>query len=228
MQLLRFSGRLIQFIMIGLMGLIFVAVGVFLGVIASRDAAVEADRVEAMAALDLAAFERGEPGSGALVEGVLSARNPARFRDFVAYVREEYHGKDSDGDDDWREDERVTPPLLVDLGGGVVQVANGTYRITRYHGQWDDGGVVYWNGITGEGSKRYAGLVAGRPLLVIGTVQAGPEGNQIQADLVFAGSQAEYVAGQRDTARFLPFFGMIFGAVGLILLGFGVRKLLRG
>ncbi|NTV65997.1 MAG: hypothetical protein HGA65_21025, partial [Oscillochloris sp.] len=115
MQIVRFTGRLFQSALFLLMGAVFVGVGVFLGVFASRDAVEEADRVEAMVTLDIVGLEVGQPGSPALIEGTLSSRNPARFRDFVAYIREEYRGEDSDGDDEWREDERVTPALLVDL-----------------------------------------------------------------------------------------------------------------
>ncbi|NNJ10327.1 hypothetical protein EKD04_008300 [Chloroflexales bacterium ZM16-3] len=227
MQLLRFSGRLLQFLMIGLMGVVFLGVGVFLGVFASRDASAEADRIEGMAPLSLVAFEDSPSGRAALIEGSLSPRNPARFRDFVAYTREEYHGNDSDGDADWREDERVTPPLLVDLDGGTAQIGNDSYRISTPHASWQEGNVLFWNGLTGEGTKRYAGLVVGPPMLAVGVIQAGPEGNELQADLVFGGTREAYIASQRGSARILPFMGMIFGGVGALLLGIGVRTLLR-
>ncbi|MBX0328158.1 hypothetical protein K2Z83_10755 [Oscillochloris sp. ZM17-4] len=227
MQLLNFSGRLLQALMLGLMGAVFLGVGVFLGVFAARDASAEADRVAAMAPLGLAGLEAGRPGAAALLEGTLSARNPARFRDFIAYTREEYHGEDSDGDADWREDERVTPPLLVDLDGGVAQIGNDSYRISTPHASWQEGSVLYWNGLSGEGTKRYAGLVAGRPVLALGMIQAGPEGNELQAELIFGGTRAEYIANQRGSARILPFMGLIFGGVGVLLLGVGVRTLLR-
>ncbi|WP_129627486.1 hypothetical protein [Candidatus Oscillochloris fontis] len=228
MELLRFSGRLFQTLMLSIMGLIFVGVGIFTGFFLSRDAQNEAERVAALAPMTRQAVERAAPGSPVLIEAVVSRRNPATFRTFVAYVREEYHGRDSDGDDDWREDERVTPPLLLDLDGGVVAISNADYRISRYHEKWQEGTTLYWNGLKGEGTKRYTGLVAGGPLLVIGTIQDGREGNTIHAERVFGGSQAEYIENQRSTARFLPFFGLIFGVVGLILLGVGVKKLLVG
>lgn len=228
MQIVRFTGRLFQSALFLLIGGVFVGVGVFLGIFASRGASEEANRVEALAILDLADIDAGQPGSPALIEGTVSRRNPSRFRNFAAYIREEYHGEDSDGDDDWRVDERVTPVLLVDVGGGIVQIGNTDYSISRPHESWSESSVLVWNGLTGEGTKRYKGLVVGRPLLAIGTIHTGREGNEVYAEQVFGGTQAEYVADQRQTARFLPWFGLIFGVIGLILLGAGIKQLLFG
>ncbi|EFO79588.1 hypothetical protein OSCT_2714 [Oscillochloris trichoides DG-6] len=228
MELLRFSGRLLQTAMLGIMSLIFLGVGIFTGFFLSRDAQNEAERVAKLTPMTRMALERAAVGTPVLLEAQVSSRNPTKFRSFVAYVREEYRGRDSDGDADWREDERVTPPLLLDLDGGVVQIGNGDYRISRSHEKWQESNTLFWNGLSGEGTKRYAGLVAGGKLLVIGTIQRGREGNTVQAEQVFGGTQAEYIENQRSTARFLPFFGLIFGVIGLIMLGAAVRKLLVG
>ncbi len=228
MELIRFSGRILQSLIFLLFSLVFMGVGIFTGFFLSRDAGEEAERVAAMTPMNRMEVGRVAPGTPALIEAQVSSRNPVKFRSFVAYVREEYHGRDSDGDADWREDERVTPALLLDLNGGLVQIGNTDYRISRYHEKWQESNTLVWNGLKGEGTKRYEGLVAGGQVLVLGTIQKGREGNIIQAEKVFGGTQAEYIEDQRNTARFLPFFGLIFGVIGLFLLWTGVRKLLLG
>ncbi|MCG8353792.1 MAG: hypothetical protein MI924_39005 [Chloroflexales bacterium] len=52
------------------------------------------------------------------------------------YVREEYRGDDDDGDPEWREDERVTPPLLIEVAQKVVEIGNDTYRIDTASQRW--------------------------------------------------------------------------------------------
>lgn len=215
----RASGSVVSVLVLGLLGSVFLAVGVFTGVFAARWARAEADRAEALPSLSLAALEDGRPGAEALIEGVLSARNPPRFREFVAYVREEYRGTDDDGDSVWAEDERATPRLLIELGGGVAQLGNDDYQLSGFHETWRDGDVLRWDGLSGGGTKRYAGLLAGRPVTAIGVIREGPEGNELWAATVYGGTREAYLAGQRNAARFLPIFGLIFGGIGALLLG---------
>ncbi|MEI7771845.1 MAG: hypothetical protein WCI67_17770 [Chloroflexales bacterium] len=227
MRALHNPGRLIPLIVLGLMGSVFLCIGVVLGTVAARSASAEADRAERLAPASAAALEDSPLGKEILVEGALSARNKPRFRDFVAYTREEYRGSDKDGHAKWSEDERVTPPLLVDLAAGAVQIGNDDYRISGPHATWQEGSTLVWNGLLGEGTKRYRGLVAGRPAMAIGIVRRGAEGAELQAELVFGGTRAAYIAAQRDTARFMPIIGAILGGVGVLLLGIGVRVGLR-
>lgn len=208
-------------------GLVFLVLGVILGVFGAADARAEAARAEALAPLTAAALDDRAPGETALVEGALSARNRALFRDYVAYTVEEYRGREnSSNDPEWEDEEEVTPPLLVEAGG-IVRVANEDYRIEGRLTRWQESQVLSWNSFTGEGTKRYAGLVAGQPVTTIGAVVAGPEGNELRAEVVFGGAQAEYVASQRQSAFMLPIVGGIFGFIGLIVAGVGAWLLLR-
>lgn len=192
-------------------GAVFLAAGVWMGVFEARQARADAAHAEGLAPVSARALDDREPGRETLVEGVLSARNSARFRDFVAYVREEYRGEEEDGDDIWREDERVTPPLLIEAGG-LVQLANEDYALEGALARWAEAGPLRFR--AGEGSKRYFGLPAGRQVTAIGVVERGPEGNLLRARVLFAGSRAEYIAARLSDAAWLPWFGLIFGAVG--------------
>jgi hypothetical protein len=208
-------------------GLLFLALGAILGIFGAADARAEAARAEALVPLTAAALEDQTPGETALVEGVLSARNRARFRDYVAYTVEEYRGREDGNDNpEWEDEEQVTPPLIVEAGG-VVRVANEDYRIEGALTRWQESQTLSWNGFTGEGTKRYAGLVAGQPVTTIGAVAAGAEGNELRAEVVFGGTRAQYVAAQRQSAFMLPIVGGIFGLIGLIVAGIGAWLLLR-
>lgn len=219
-------GCVSRFLVLAL-GLVFVVVGLILGVGvagAARAAAERAARLEPIGARQLALRGAGE---AVLVEGVVSKRNPARFRDFVAYIREEYRGEDDDGDATWAIDERVTPPLLIEAAG-VIQVANSDYQLQGRQARWQESGGLAWNGFTDEGTKRYAGLRADDPVMSIGAAVRGREGVELQAELIYAGTRADYIAEQRGIATWLPWIGLSLGGVGLLLIAIGVVRLLRG
>ncbi|MFV9505279.1 MAG: hypothetical protein AB4911_12015 [Oscillochloridaceae bacterium umkhey_bin13] len=69
--------------------------------------------------------------------------------------------------------------------------------------------------------------MAAQPITAIGTVVRDSTGNALQAEFVFAGDRANYIATQRETAAFLPWFGLIFIVFGVIAGGFGVGAFLR-
>ncbi len=205
---------------VALFGLAFVVVGFIVGVGMAGEARSAAARAEALLPLTASQLDDQPPGQTVLVEGQLSPRNPARFRDFVAYVREEFRGTDSNGDEQWFEDERVTPPLLVEAAG-LIRISNDTYVLDAPHARWQEEGLE-WSSRTQEGTRRYRGLVASRPVLALGTVTRGAEGNELQAELVYGGTRAEYIAAQRSAARWLPWIGLFIGGAGLAVIFLGV------
>lgn len=225
-------GRLFGQIFLVIFGLIFVAVGIGIGVFGASAATAAADRAENMPALSVAALESRAIGSEVLVEGRISSRNPARFREFVAYVREEYRGNDDDGDPQWREDERVTPPLLLEVGGRLMQIGNSNYQFENPPVRWQESDLLRWNSFSGEGTKRYRGFGVGDPAMTIGTVEMGNEGRVVWAEFLFGGTRADYIASKRQDAAVLPWIGLIFGAVGGLFALIGgllfVRRLLGG
>jgi hypothetical protein len=211
------------------MGLLFLAVGAIVGLFGARQAQAHVARIESLRPLSAAALDEQASGADALVEGVVSPRNPAVFRNFVAYVREELDvATDRDGDrgETWRPDGRETPRLVLEAGG-VVLVGNESYSIARGHETWYDQATLGFNDRPRDGSKRYHGLVAGRPVVAFGTVVEGLEGQELSAQTLYGGTREEYLASQREAAAFMPIFGAIFGAVGLLLSCIGALFMLR-
>lgn len=208
-----------------LFGLAFVALGVFLGVFVAGESRASADRAERLVPAGAAALASAAPGSELLVEGTVSPRNTARFRDFVAYVREEFRGADDNGDEKWLEDERVTPPLLIEAGG-PVQLANDDYSLDGPHEYWKEEGLN-WSSSTEEGTKRYRGFVAGRPAMAIGTAAPGAEGNELRAEFVYGGTRAQYIAERRSSASIFPWVGLAVGLAGAAVSFVGAWVLRR-
>jgi hypothetical protein len=211
-------------------GLSFLGVGVGVGVFGARAARAHVAMVEKLTPLSAAALEDQASGADALVEGIVSPRNPVVFRSFVAYAREELDVTiDSDGDrrESWRSDGQVTPRLALEAGG-VVMLGNEGYSIERGHEVWYDEATLGFNNQPRDGSERYFGLIAGMPVTAVGTVADGQEGKELDAKTLFGGTRAEYLASQREGAAFMPIFGAIFGACGLLVLaiaGFLIVKL---
>lgn len=208
-----------------LFGLAFVLLGVFLGYGLAGEARANAARAAALQPVTVATLDTLASGDPVLLDGTLSTRNPARFGEFVAYIRQEFRGADSNGDDKWEVDEEILPPLLVEAGG-AVQVANEGYELVGYHERWQEEGLN-WSSRTQEGTKRYYGLVAGRPVMAIGQVGAGPEGNVVVAGLVYGGSRAEYIAMQEQSAGWLPWVGLALGVAGAGVMFLGLWVLRR-
>ena len=209
------------------MGVGFLAVGTYGGIVSARHARAEVARLEQLPPLSAATLKDQPGGTESLVEGVVSRDNRVVFRDFVAYVREELDvTTDSDGDreETWRSDGGETPGLLLEAGG-VVRVNKG-YGIARGHHVWYDEATLGFNRQPRDGSERYHGLVAGGPVTAVGTVVDGPEGKELDAQTLFGGTRDEYLTSRRGVAASLPILGGIFGVVGLLLAAVGTLLLL--
>lgn len=205
-------------------GVGFVVGGVLAFAVAGR-ANEDAARAERLAPLTAAELEQAAPGQEALLQGQIDPRNRAVFRDFVAYVREEYRGKDAEDREQWFEDERDTPPLLVATSDALATVSGAGYVIEGATTIWRDGDELSWSSTTGEGTKRYRGLLAGDTITAIGAVAEGAEGRELAASTVYAGTRAEYIAERRGSASIAPWIGAAFGLVGLAVIWFGIRVL---
>lgn len=113
----------------------------------------------------------------------VSDQNPALEENLVAYIGEEFQGLNEDGSPYWGSFETATPPLLLELGDGCVEVRNNDYGLTvkvtersinghvqgrpMYVPQED---TVSWNEFQGLGTRRYCGLEAGDEVTVSGTI----------------------------------------------------------
>lgn len=126
-------------------GFIFLFGGVSIGIFAARAAQQAAERAARLPVATARDIQRSAIGAEVLVEGVIDARNPVRVRNFVAYVREEYRNIDTtDNREVWKEDERWTPPLLIQVADGVVQIANDAYRLEEPPVQWQESDRLEW------------------------------------------------------------------------------------
>jgi hypothetical protein len=235
------------------LGVSFLLVAAILGFFGGQVARATAAQIEALPHLDAAANNGGTfvcsltpsvavgaaassptvvqitPGSTVLIEGRLSALNQPHYHDFIAYMREEYRGRASDGSAIWREDQRVTPALLIDIAGGSVQLANNDYRLDSPHQRWQDRDTLITTDTSLGGTRRYTGLTANRPVTVIGVLINGPSGPVLRTTFVFGGTRAEYIAAQVGTRAYLPWLGLGAAIIGLSLLVYTLRRTgLRG
>lgn len=207
-------------------GGVFIVAGVLIATLAAGSARAEAARVEALPSLTAQTLQQQPEGAEVAVEGLVSSRNPVVFRDFVAYVGEEYRGK-RDNRERWVEFERNLPRLQIETTDGIVRFANEDYLLTGQLPSWQDSNVLSWNGFTGTGTKRYEGLSVDDTVTVLGTAKSGSEEVEVQVSKVFYGTRLEYIDDQRFSAQWLPWFGGIFVVAGTIVAAFGVVPLIR-
>jgi hypothetical protein len=232
-----------------LLGVCYLIVAIGFGIFGTQSARAEAARIEQLPHLDGAVGKDGKfictltpvasssaapgtpavvqiaPGSVVLIEGQISALNQPHYRDFIAYVREEYRGINPDGAAIWGEDQRVTPSLQIDIAGGSVRIANNDYRLDSPHQRWQDSNTLIANsgGVVG-GTRRYTGLTVNRPVTAIGVLESGPNGPELRSSFVFGGTRAEYIATQLGAAAYLPWLGLFAAIIGLTLIARTIRR----
>ena len=196
------KGNLIELLIRLSLGVIFIVVGVGVAWLFPRFIYREANRVEEMVSITATNLADVSVGGEVLVEGRISHRNPVQTRDFVAYVTEERE-VDEDGDEHWWELDRVTPPLLLELPDGIVQIENSTYgfRDTKPTAQ--------------SGDIRYEGLAVGDRVIAVGVLVSRTEPPQITAEFIAPGTQASYVASQRNSVLLVRVVGIVFVALGV-------------
>jgi hypothetical protein len=121
-------------------------------------------------------------GQKVLVEGSISPENPVNPQGQVAFA---YYRRQKRG---YEMTSKWTPPLLVQLPGGVARIENhaspadADYRLENLTVQQIDR------------LSRMGGLVRGDQVLVIGRVVSGPGGAYLDAADIFLGDRADYIA----------------------------------
>jgi hypothetical protein len=150
------------------------------------------------------------PGRDVLVEGRIPRDQATRFREFVAYVKEEENrNKRNDDDSDWKTTERVTPPLRIEMADdGSTQVVNAEYGLSRTKEVWYDRDII---------EKRYSGLVRGEAVVISGKVAPGG----IEAMQIISGTRAAYLAEVADNAGVVWWLGTGLEIVGAVLVLIG-------
>jgi hypothetical protein len=159
-------------------------------------------------------------GEEVLVEGHVSSRNPVRSPStgFVAYVLEwreiTYDDEGRPDPGNWSVSERVTPPLLLELPDGLLQIENGDYDIEDAHvvDEREPGESV------DEVDTRHKGIRRGDPVIAVGIVSAGVERPQVRADFVARGTRASYLARRRWGGGIFCAFSIVVAALGGAIL----------
>lgn len=202
-------------------GMLFVGGVLVCGWLTWCSASRTANRVAELTPLNRLSALGGVPtGNPVLIEGRVSARNPVKLetQGFVAYLREGRAIVDSKGTPSpgsWSVRERVTPPLLIELSGGLVAITN------------DDYGLENGKSIEVEPSAfeqysdtRYVGVARGDAVIVVGIVTARGAQPAVKADFVARGTPASYAASQRSA-------GVIFFVVSIVVAVIGGIFIMR-
>ena len=178
-------------------------------------------RAEQLVPVSAAMLADSAPGREVLLEGRISSHNTKVYRDFVAYVREEYRDDTLDGTSNqhWVEAARDTPPLLVTLTDGEARIVNSDYALQSTAITVEEAKPTFT-----KGAVQSRGFVAGSPVLALGTV--GADGT-VHAEFIYAGTRAAYIDDMNRVAtRSLP-IGVAFLLVCVVCAGVGVWQLRR-
>ena len=208
----RRSGLRVAGVIVGSVGLVLGLAGaavshVFPGLVAAEHARLAA--LPTIAARDVGS---APVGTEVIVDGRIAAGQPVRFRNFVAYVKEEEErdAKQRERRGYWKIVESVTPPLELVTSTGVVRVVNTRYSLTFAATRWRDTSKVI--------DTAYSGLLANEAVFVHGQVAAGG----VEAISVGSGTRASYLAARAGNADVAWWLGAGFQAVGAVLLLVGL------
>ncbi|MBN1890027.1 MAG: hypothetical protein JW850_18670 [Thermoflexales bacterium] len=195
--------RWLIFLLIGL-GAIFLLAGLLVAWLVPALSSGQAKRIAAMTPSTMAVLQDTLAGSEVLVEGRLSDDNPVLLDSYVVYVVYECY-RDSEGDRECARIREVTPPLLLALPDGTLDITNDSY-------EW-----IGTKHLVGEGDTEYGGIQVGDPVLAVGILSSVEPYPQIEAKYIALGTQAELVASLRGQSVFWRVFGVAFVIIGLSL-----------
>src|SRR5262245_52206500 len=153
-------------LIVGGIGLLLGLAGVVLFRYGPAMAAAEHARLEALPVADFHSLSDTPAGREVILEGRIAPSQPVRFRDFVAYAKEEEQrdAKERERSGNWKTVETVTPPLEIVAGEGIVRVVDGSYAIRFAKTRWQDTSKMI--------DTVYSGLVAGEAVFVHGHAAA--------------------------------------------------------
>jgi hypothetical protein len=202
-----------------ILGALFVGAALLCGLVALYSSQRAANRVKGLTPVTVAVLEDSQPGHKVLIEGHISGRNPVQplSPGFVAYIREEREiHTDDEGTPEpgsWSERGRVTPPLLLELSGGLVQIENDDYDLEN--GRTVEDEPSFFDRYS---DTRYKGVEIGDPVIAVGVVGAAAEPPQIKADFIARGTQTGYIASQRSAGVIFLVMSVVVAAVGGIFI----------
>ena len=174
--------------------------------------AAEHARLLALPSPDASAIGSTPVGTEVIAQGRITGSQPARFRDFVAYIKEEEErdAKQRERRGYWKIVEKVTPQLELVTDGGTLRVVNTNYAITFPANRWRDTSKVI--------DTAYSGMVAHEAIFVHGRVAAGG----IEAVEVGSGTRASYLATVGGNVNVAWWLGVGFQCVGGVLMLVGI------
>jgi hypothetical protein len=207
------AGPRIAGFVVGLIGLLLGIAGFTVWYYVPGIVAAEHARLEALPTPDAISLTDTPAGLEVIVEGRIAPDQPVRFRDFVAYVKEEEQRdkRDRERSGDWKVVQTVTPPLRLIVGeDGSVRVVNASYNMIFAKTQWRDQAQII--------DTHYSGLVAGEAVFVRGTTAAGG----LEAITVGSGTRASYLATVAGNAGVAWWLGVGFMALGTLMVAIAV------
>lgn len=206
------SGWQVAGLIVGGVGLVFVLAGVAVTRVFPGLAAAEHARLAALPSPDARAIRNTPVGTEVLVEGRVAATQPKRFRDFVAYVKEEEErdAKQRERRGYWKVVESVKPPLDLATADGALRVVNTTYATVLLAHRWPDRSKII--------DTAYSGLIANEPVFVHGRVTRGG----LEALTIGSGTRASYLATMAGNADVSWWLGVGFQILGGAMIVGGI------
>lgn len=217
-------------ILLGTLGALFFVVGLLL--LRDADARAHARAPTFVTPASLGARAHGV--SVALV-GRIAPENPMRYRQFVAFDREEFVRYVRTGNEqpraEWRRVEHVRPHLsITDATGVAVDMIGDDYRFEGVLGYVGDD-TLHPASVSTPASTRAHGFSRGDRVVVVGTVVSA---HVITAHTLFRGSRADYVHALATAVTTSSVLGATFTGLGamlcvivLVVLRRDVQTLLR-
>jgi hypothetical protein len=209
------SGQRLAALIVGGVGTVLAVAGGLTGFLFPRSLDAERLRLEKVRPLTLLDLASTLPGELAVIEGRIAPGQPRIHGDFVAcVVRERRRSKKNENS--WNTKEHETPPLILDVSGGLARVVNTTYEMKGSLTSLSDSQVDSF-------TERYAsGLVAGEQVFVVG--RAAPGG--LDAAFVTPGTYESYLSGLEASRKASLWLGGSLVGVGGMLLSVGAALLL--
>ncbi len=199
---------------------VFILFGIFLGLVIPQGLTRNANRIEQIKPISSVALESQSAGSEVILEGRVSSANPILSQTFVAYLSEMYRGTDENDYAKWEQQESKTPALQLDVDTGRVWIINQGYVLSGNLKSWQESDVLSYSSMRNKGTLRERGIEQGAEVMVLGKAQATTEGMGIEAEIVYAGSRASYIADNRDVAFWMRWAGLAVATAGLLIAGF--------
>lgn len=222
-------GKKFVTLFLSLFGGLFVLVGLGLLLLNTRLSAAT-EQAAALPLLNAAQLSQGSPGAVAMIEGKIAERNSLHAEGFVVYLRQRYQGEQCDVQSGtatpkceavWTEEERITPPVWLDLPDGRVRLANADYALQHPPAVWQSTETL----IEDE-TVRYEGFKINSPVFAQGTVMVDGTASVFKADFLYGGDRDAYFADQQSANKLVFWLGVAFTIIGSgVLLGLGVGLL---